>query len=92
MHVSSSSASTQAGYDSTYQNFCGRVLAELAIFVIAETMTVEETVGGPIQMAVITQAAGFQRVHQQDIICMLQSHQKRFARFNQICRNIAFRH
>jgi len=67
-------------------------LAELAIFVIAETMTVEETVGGPIQMAVITQAAGFQRVHQQDIICMLQSHQKRFARFNQICRNIAFRH
>lgn len=26
MHVSSSSASTQAGYDSTYQNFRGRVL------------------------------------------------------------------
>ena len=65
-------------------------LSELAAFVIAETMAVEETVGGPIQMAIITQTAGFQRVHQQDTIRMLQSGQKRFARFNQICRSIAF--
>jgi len=66
-------------------------LTELAVFLIAETMTVEKTVGGPIQMAVITQTAGFQRVHQRDIIRMLQSHQKRFAHFNQICRNIALK-
>lgn len=65
-------------------------LAELAVFLIAETMIVEETVGGPIQMATITQTVGFQRVHQQDIIRMLQSHQKRFAYLNQICRSIAF--
>jgi len=64
-------------------------LSELAVFVIAETMAIEETVGGPIQMAIITQTAGFQRVHQQDTIRMLQSGQKRFAHFNQICRNIA---
>ena len=66
-------------------------LTYLAVFLIAETMTVEKTVGGPIQMAVITRTAGFQRVHQQDTIRMLQSHQKRFAHFNQICRNIAFK-
>lgn len=65
-------------------------LAELAIFVMTETMTIEETVGGPIQMATITQTAGFQRVHQQDIIDMLRSLQKRFAHFSQICRHIAF--
>jgi 20S proteasome alpha/beta subunit len=65
-------------------------LAELAVFLIAETMIVEETVGGPIQMATVTQTAGFQRVHQQDIVCMLQSYQERFAHFNQICRSIAF--
>lgn len=64
-------------------------LAQLAVFVIAETMAVEETVGGPIQMAVITQAAGFQRVEQQGIARMLQSQQKRFAHFNQICRSVA---
>ncbi len=65
-------------------------LAELAVFLITETMIVEETVGGPIQMAIITQTVGFQRVHQQDIIRMLQSRQQHFARFNHICRNIAF--
>lgn len=66
-------------------------LAGLAIFLMAETMTVEATVGGPIQMATITQTAGFQRVHYQDIVHMLQSQQKRFAHFNQICRNVAFK-
>jgi len=65
-------------------------LTELAVFLTAETMIIEETVGGPIQMATITQTAGFQRVHQQDVIRMLQSYQKRFAHFNQICRSIAF--
>jgi len=64
-------------------------LAELAVFVITETMIVEETVGGPIQMAIVTQTAGFQRVHHQDTIRMLQSRQKWFAHFNQILRNIA---
>ena len=67
-------------------------LADLAVFAMAETMAIEETVGGSIQMAIITQTAGFQQVHQQDIIRMLQSHQKRFAHFNQICRSIAFEH
>lgn len=66
-------------------------LAGLAVFLMAETMPVEETVGGPIQMATITQTAGFQRVHYQDIVHMLQSQQKRFAHFNQICRNVAFK-
>ncbi len=75
-----------------YPEMTVNALAELAVFLMVETMTVEETVGGPIQMATITQTAGFQRVHYQDIVRMLQSQQKRFAHFNQICRNIAFRH
>lgn len=65
-------------------------LAGLAVFILTETMTVEETVGGPIQMAIITQTAGFQRLHQQDIIDVLRLHQKQFAQFTQICRNITF--
>jgi 20S proteasome alpha/beta subunit len=65
-------------------------LAELAVFIIVETMAVEETVGGPIQMATITQTAGFQRMHQQDIIHKLQSLQKCFASFDLICKNIVF--
>ena len=65
-------------------------LAGLAVFIIAETMTVEETVGGPIQMATVSQTVGFQRVHEQDVVRLLQSHQKQFAHFRQICRSIAF--
>lgn len=73
-----------------YSEMTVNELTELAVFLTAETMIIEETVGGPIQMATVTQTVGFQRVHQQDIICMLQSYQKRFAHFSQICRSIAF--
>ncbi|MBM4466921.1 MAG: hypothetical protein FJ014_15445 [Chloroflexi bacterium] len=71
-----------------YSEMTVNELTDLAVFLIAETMAVEETVGGPIQMAIVTQTAGFQRVHHQDIIRMLQSRQKWFAHFNQILRNI----
>jgi 20S proteasome alpha/beta subunit len=72
-----------------YSEMTVNELTDLAVFLIAETMAVEETVGGPIQMAIVTQTAGFQRVHHQDIIRMLQSRQKWFAHFNKILRNIA---
>ena len=64
-------------------------LAELAVFIVAETMTVQTTVGGPIQMATINQTVGFERVDEDDLVRMLQSQQKKFVRFRQVYRSVA---
>ncbi|MFH2220419.1 MAG: hypothetical protein ABII68_12280 [Pseudomonadota bacterium] len=65
-------------------------LAELVVFSIIETMSIEEGVGGPIQMAIITQNTGFQRLHRQRIADILDKNQLRFSNFIRFIREALF--
>ncbi|MFQ5894559.1 MAG: hypothetical protein ACE5JJ_01895 [Nitrospinota bacterium] len=48
-------------------------LKELAVFLMLETMTVEATVGGPIQAATVTLRNGFERVSENGIYELMRS-------------------
>lgn len=67
-----------------YPEMTVKQLAEFAVFVLLETATVEETVGGPIQLATVTLSEGFQRLHADDIQRLIERNQERIASFRQL--------
>lgn len=60
------------------------LLSELAVFLLVETAVSEPSVGGPLQLATVTESQGFQRLHDQDINEILQRSQKRFCAFRKM--------
>lgn len=56
-------------------------LTELAVFLLLETTTVEDTVGGPIQLASVTLNEGFKRMHPDDIQALIEGNQPRICTF-----------
>jgi len=56
-------------------------LKELAVFLMLETMSVEPTVGGPIQAATVTLRNGFQRVSEDEIDQLIRRCQPRVQAF-----------
>jgi len=57
-------------------------LVDVAVFLFLQTMIVEETVGGPIQLATVNLEKGFQRLHEDDIQRIISKLQKRISVFN----------
>ena len=57
-------------------------VVDMAVFLFLETMCVEETVGGPIQLATVTLERGFQRLHEDDIQQVIRRLQRKIGRSN----------
>ena len=60
------------------------LLKDMAVFVIAETMSVHADVGGPMQLAIVDRAGGFQRLAEREIGQIITKNQTRFSRWRQI--------
>lgn len=56
-------------------------LCDLAVFIFLETTTVENTVGGPIQLAIVTKSQGYQRLHEDDIQKSIENVQAQICSF-----------
>lgn len=63
-----------------YREMTVEQLVDLAVMVLLETQSTEETVGGPIQLATVTLDKGFQRLHEEDIRPIVRRSQPRIAR------------
>lgn len=71
-----------------YPEITVKQLAEMAVFLLLETTTVEETVGGPIQLATVTLEQGFQRLHPDDIRELIERNQHRICAFRRFLLDI----
>ncbi len=63
-------------------------VAELCAILLAETMVVEPTVGGDMELAVVTREKGFENLHAEEVAALLRAAQSRFAAINSIYRNV----
>jgi len=59
-------------------------LKPLAVFFMLETMSIEATVGGPIQLATVTLRTGFQRVTEDEIEALVTACQPKIQRLRRI--------
>jgi len=64
-----------------YPEISVKQLCNLAVFVFLETTTVETTVGGPIQLAIVTKSQGYQRLHDDDIQRIIENVQGQICSF-----------
>jgi 20S proteasome alpha/beta subunit len=67
-----------------YPEISVALLSELAVFLLVETAVSQPAVGGPLQLATITESQGFQRLHDQDINEILERSQRRFCVFRRL--------
>jgi 20S proteasome alpha/beta subunit len=70
-----------------YPEMTVREVAELSALLLAETMVVESTVGGSMELAVVTREKGFENLHAEQVAKLLRSAQSRFAALNRMYRN-----
>ena len=63
-------------------------LKELAVFLMLETISVEPTVGGPIQAATVTLRNAFQRLTEDEIEELIQACQPKVGIFRKLLREI----
>jgi 20S proteasome alpha/beta subunit len=71
-----------------YPEMTVREVAELSAFMLAETMVVEPTVGGTMELALVTREKGFENLHAEEVAEVLRAAQPRFAALTRIYRNV----
>lgn len=67
-----------------YPEMAVEQLVDFAVMILLETQTTEDSVGGPIQLAMVTLEQGYQRLHEQDIRPIIRRNQPRIARLRQV--------
>jgi 20S proteasome alpha/beta subunit len=65
-----------------YGDMTTKELAGLAVLILAQTMMVEMTVGGPMQLASVTISEGFQRIYEKEVMDMVRENQCRSRRLD----------
>lgn len=67
-----------------YREMTVEQLVDFAVLVLLETETVEDSVGGPIQLATVTLDKGFQRLHEEDLRPIIRRSQPRISKMRRV--------
>jgi len=61
-------------------------LSELAVYILGQTMAIEDTVGGAMQLATVTITEGFQRIYEKEVLGIIHKNQYRTRRVDEVIR------